>query len=70
VKEAFLSCLALLSDDEILSFWRFYLDGVEINPVEENLFKRTMLSIEQYPSLISQFERAYILESRRRSATD
>ena len=36
VKDAFLSCLALLSDDEILSFWRFYLDGVEINPIEEN----------------------------------
>lgn len=70
VKDAFLSCLALLSDDEILSFWRFYLDGVEINPIEENLFKRTMVSIEQYPSLISQFERAYILESRRRGTTD
>ena len=70
VRDALLSCLTLLSDDKILSFWRFYLDGVEINPIDEDLFKRTMVSIKQYPSLISQFERAYILESQRRRATD
>ncbi len=70
VREAILSCMALLNDDEILSFWKFYFDGVETNPIDEDLYKRTMVSIEQYPSLISQFERAYILESRSRSATD
>lgn len=66
VRDALLSCLTLFSDDEILSFWRFYLDGVENIPIDENLFKRTMVSIEQYPNLISQLERAYTLVSQKK----
>ena len=66
VKDTFLSCLTLLSDDEILSFWRFYLDGVEIIPIDEDLFKRTKNIIQKNPNLVRQFEKAYNQISQKR----
>lgn len=66
VRDTLLSCLALLSDDEILSFWRFYLDGVEIIPIDEDLFKRTKNIIQKYPNLVRQFEKAYNQISQKR----
>lgn len=66
VREALLSCLTSFSDDDVLSFWKFYLDGVEVVPINDNLYKRTMASAEQYPSLISPLEHAYTIVSQKR----
>ncbi len=66
VREALLSCLTSFSDDDVLSFWKFYLDGVEVVPINDNLYKRTMASVEQYPSLISPLEHAYTIVSQKR----
>lgn len=66
LRNTLLSCLAQCSDEEILSFWKFYLDGVEVVPINDNLYKRTMASLEQYPSLISPLEHAYTIVSQKR----
>lgn len=59
VREVFLSRLILLSDDDVLSFWKFYLDGAEVNPIDDILYQQTLESIQQFPKLIDLLGEAY-----------
>ena len=60
LRDALLSRLALLSDDEVLSFWKFYLDRPETMPVDEKLYQQTKTIIQEYPNLLRQLQNAYI----------
>lgn len=60
LRDALLSRLALLSDDEVLSFWKFYLDRPETMPVDEMLYQQTKTIIQEYPNLLCQLQNAYI----------
>lgn len=64
LRNTLLSCLAQCSDEEILSFWKFYLDGVAIIPIDEKLYIRTKLIVKPYPVLYKQLEHAYSLSQR------
>lgn len=65
LRETLLSCLAQYSNNEILSFWQFYLDGVPIIPINEGLYNRTRCLLLKYPVLVEQLDKAYFLSARK-----
>ena len=61
LRELFLSTLQLYTDDEILSFWEFYLEGVRAISFEDKLYFLTKNSIQDYSVLVKQLDKAYFL---------
>lgn len=59
LREVFLSTMILYTDDEILSFWLFYLDGVKTLSVDDRLYHQTRKSIQKYTVLVKQLDNAY-----------
>ena len=66
LRETLLSCLEQYSEDDILSFWQFYLDGSQVIPVDEELLNRTKCFIRKYPILFKQIDKAYALSQRKK----
>lgn len=64
LRDTLLSRLTLCSDDEILSFWKFYLDSPRTVPVDSNLYNITRRTIREYSNLIKQLDKAYKVLSR------
>lgn len=64
LRDTLLSCLAQYSEDEILSFWHFYLDGVANVPIDEELYNRTEYMVQGYPVLHEQLKQAYSISKR------
>ena len=58
LRNTLLSCLAQCSDEEILSFWKFYLGGPANMPVDAKLYNRTRGIVQKYPTLLRQIDKA------------
>lgn len=65
LRDTLLFCLAQYSKDDILSFWQFYLDGVPIIPVDEELYNRTKYLVQKYHVLVEQLDKAYFQSTRK-----
>lgn len=65
LRDSLFNCLAQYSEDDILSFWQFYLDGVSIIPIDERLYNRTRCLVIKYPVLVEQLDKAYFLSARK-----
>lgn len=65
LRETLLYCLAQRSEEEILSFWQFYLDEGDANQlVDENLYNRTEYIIQGKPVLLKLIKQAYFITQR------
>lgn len=61
IRETLLACLAQCSEEEILSFWQFYLDEVATISVDKELFLRTKCIVPPKTVLAEKLEKAYFL---------
>lgn len=60
LKNTFLFQLVQHNDDEILSFWRFYLDHSFAVPIDNDLYERTKNIVQDYHTLTEQLSKAYL----------
>lgn len=63
LKNALLSRLTRYEEKEILSFWRFYFDGVKSDLTNDSLFHRTKACIRAYPSLTELLDKIHFAQA-------
>ncbi len=67
LRDTLLNCLMLYNDDEVLSFWEFYLDGPENIPIDNALYYKTRHILFEHQKLIRQLDNAYLFLKRKRN---
>lgn len=65
LKNALLFQLVQHDDDEILSFWQFYLDHSFAMPIDNDLYNQTKIIIQDDSLLTKQLDKAYLNLQRR-----